>query len=411
MAAEPALHTGGFASIDVLLVDDDDYQRKALQRMLSSIGVLRIHEAASVDAALRIVDETHGPVQLVITDLDMPQVDGIEFLRLLAGQKPGAAVLIVSGKDESILRSVHLMASEYGLMVLGALPKPARLPALRDKLTAFLQRPKQPRQDGLPPLSAADVLAGLERGQFVPFFQPKVTLGARQICGAEALARWRHPQRGILPPAMFISLAEHHGLIDQLTWAMLGESAKQIQRWNDAGREFSVSVNFSQTSFADTRLASRVMDLVSGYGIQPERLIIEITETVVMTNVAQCLETLSRLRMKGFGLSIDDFGTGHSSLQQLSRVPYTELKIDQAFVTGAASQPHLRAVLESSIEIARKLKLQCVGEGIETLEDWNCLQQLGCDIGQGYFIARPMQGERLLGWIAEWERRGSVPAH
>jgi EAL domain-containing protein (putative c-di-GMP-specific phosphodiesterase class I)/ActR/RegA family two-component response regulator len=399
---------GGLAAIEVLILDDDDYQRNVLHKMLTAIGVLQVRHAASVAAALEIAAEAREQVQVVISDLDIPDVDGIEFLRLLADQKPGAAVLIVSGKHESILRSVQLMAKEYGLSVLGALSKPATLPALRDKLSSFLRRPKASAQGGWAALSADDVAKGLELGQFEPFFQPKVMLESGRVCGAEALARWKHPERGVLLPGMFIGLAEQHGLIDQLTWAMLGKSATQNRRWSDAGLDISVSVNFSQTSLADTRLASRVVELVSEHAMLPERLIVEITETVVMTNVAHCLETLSRLRMKGFGLSIDDFGTGHSSLQQLSRVPYTELKIDQAFVTGAVTQLHLRAVLESSIEIARKLKLTCVGEGIETLEDWNCLKQLGCDIGQGYFIARPMEGARLLDWVGNWDRRASA---
>lgn len=397
-----------FASIEVLIVDDDDYQRKVLKKMLAVIGIEKINQAASVAAALEIATELRENLHVVISDLDMPDVDGMEFLRLLSERKFTGSIIIVSAKNEGILRSVELMAKEYGLSLLGVLPKPATVPALRDKFAAYLQRPRASVRAGTSAISVEDVSKGLELDQFEPFFQPKVELNSRRVIGAEALARWRHPERGILPPGMFIGLAEQHGLIDQLTWAILEKSAAQIRHWSDAGLDVSVSVNFSQTSLADTRLSNRVVDVISRHSVPPEKLIIEVTETVVMTDVARCLETLSRLRMKGFGLSIDDFGTGHSSLQQLSRVPYTELKIDQAFVTGASTQPHLLAVLESNASMAKKLGLKVVGEGVETLDDWNCLRQVGCEIAQGYYIAKPMEGERFLNWVRNWEGRESV---
>ena len=397
-----------FASIAVLLVDDDDYQRQLLSKMLRVIGVAEIHQAASAAAALEIAATLSARLDVVISDLDMPDVDGMEFLRLLAEQKLDAAVLIVSGKHESILRSVEVMAKEYGLPMLGTVAKPATVTALGDKLSAFLQRPRAKTHGGMAMMSKEEVLQGLERGQFEPFFQPKVDLESGRIIGAEALARWRHPVRGILPPGTFIGVAEQHGLIDRLTWALLERCAVQVRRWCDAGLELKVSINFSQVSLADTQISNQVIETLSRHAVSPERFIIEVTETMAMTDVARTLESLSRLRMNGFGLSIDDFGTGHSSLQQLSRVPYTELKIDQAFVTGAATQPHLRAVLESSADIAKKLGLACVGEGVETRDDWNCLQQAGCQIGQGYYIAKPMDAERFSIWVPDWEARNKM---
>lgn len=392
----------GFAATSVLIVDDDNFQRELLCKMLSALGIVDIYQAATAAAALEIVVALPESIQIIISDLDMPDLDGMAFLRMLSEHQVNAHVLILSSKQDSILRSVKLMSEEYGLNVLGAMPKPATLSALRDVFAGYLQPRKVMTGEAVAAISAEEILLGLEQGQFEPFFQPKVELIGKRICGVEALARWRHPERGILGPGLFIDVAERHGIIDQLTWVMLEKSLAWIREWSAAGLGITLSVNISQASITDTRLFNRVIEAISRYGIPPETLILEITETVVMTDMAHSLETLARLRMKGFGLSIDDFGTGHSSLQQLSRVPYSELKIDQAFITGALSQPHLYAVAEYSVAIAKKLGLKSVGEGVETLDDWNMLQQLGCDIGQGYHIAKPMEGGRLLGWARDW---------
>lgn len=392
----------GFASISVLIVDDDNFQRKLLCKMLSAVGIVDIYQAATAAEALEIVVALPESIQVIISDLDMPDLDGMAFLRLLSEHQINAHVLILSSKQDSILRSVKLMSEEYGLNVLGAMPKPATLSALREVFAGYLRPRKAMTSGAVALVSAEEISEGLEHGQFEPFFQPKVELISKRVCGVEALARWRHPEKGILGPALFIDVAERNGIIDQLTWVMLEKSLAQLREWSTAGLNITLSVNFSQVSIADTRLFNRVIEAISRYGIPPEKLILEITETVVMTDMAHSLETLSRLRMKGFGLSIDDFGTGHSSLQQLSRVPYSELKIDQAFVTGAFDQPHLCAVAEYSVAMAKKLGLKSVGEGIETLGDWNTLQQLGCDIGQGYYIAKPMEGARLLDWARDW---------
>lgn len=394
--------TADFASISVLIVDDDDFQRKLLCKMLNAVDIVDIYQAATAAAALEIVVAIPESIQVIISDLDMPDLDGMAFLRLLSEHQINAHVLILSSKQDSILRSVKLMSEEYGLNVLGAMSKPATLSALREVFAGYLRPQKVMTSGALTVVSAEEISEGLEHGQFEPFFQPKVELISKRVCGVEALARWRHPERGILGPGLFIGVAERHGIIDQLTWVMLEKSLAHLREWSTAGLNITLSVNFSQVSLADTKLFNRVIEAISRYGLPPEKLILEITETVVMTNMAHSLETLSRLRMKGFGLSIDDFGTGHSSLHQLSRVPYSELKIDQAFVTGAADQPHLCAVAEYSVAIAKKLGLKSVGEGIETLSDWNTLQQLGCDIGQGYYIAKPMEGAQLLDWVRDW---------
>jgi len=160
-----------------------------------------------------------------------------------------------------------------------------------------------------------------------------------------------------------------------------------------------VSINLSAENLADLTFVERLASLTNTYGVPPESLVWEVTETMVMSNLSQCLANLVRLRLKGFGLAMDDYGIGYSSTQQLSSCPFTELKIDRVFVDGAAERPNRRAVLESSIEMGHRLGAITVAEGVEALADWRLLQELGCDMAQGYLVAKPMPGAELPGWI------------
>jgi EAL domain-containing protein (putative c-di-GMP-specific phosphodiesterase class I) len=185
---------------------------------------------------------------------------------------------------------------------------------------------------------------------------------------------------------------------------MLGKAAAFCSTWRLAGLEATVSVNLSLNSLTDIQLAERVTELVVSQNLEPRQMVLELTESAATTDVGKALENLARLRMKGFGLSIDDYGTGYSSMQQLTRIAFTELKIDQSFVTNAAKQESAKVILESSLDMAKKLNITAVAEGVETQADWNLLRQLGCSLAQGYFIARPMEARAYLKWVRGWKQ-------
>ena len=195
---------------------------------------------------------------------------------------------------------------------------------------------------------------------------------------------------------------EDGGLIDELTWAMLQTVARQRHEWAGRGVQLAISVNLSLKSLVDTEIADRITQIVRAEDVDPHAIILEVTESAAMTQVPQALENLARLRIRGFRLSIDDYGTGYSSMQQLTRVAFTELKIDQSFVMNALDDDACRVILDSSIEMARKLKIRSVAEGAETRGHWDLLQLLGCDTVQGYFIARPMAAAEVADWAAQW---------
>ncbi len=206
-------------------------------------------------------------------------------------------------------------------------------------------------------------------------------------------------------PGHFLELVERSNSMSAITMLMLDLSLHQCQQWHAAGLRINVSINLSAHSLADTKLADAIIERVSASGIPPHYLMLEITESALMTDLAITQGTLARLRLKGFGLSVDDYGTGFSCMLQLSRVPCSELKVDRAFVNGASENVHLRILLESALDIARRLRLKVVAEGVETQQDWALLRELGCDEAQGYFIAKPMPGEALLFWWCANQQR------
>jgi EAL domain-containing protein (putative c-di-GMP-specific phosphodiesterase class I)/CheY-like chemotaxis protein len=385
-----------------LVAEDHEFQRKALVRMLRGLGAEVVLEAEDGKAALDLFADLTQPVDIIFLDLDMPQMDGMEFIRHVGESGVPVSLVLSSALDAALVSSVETMARAYGINLLGAVEKPVTPQKLAALLARHTRAAPPKKRDAMAQMEAADIAAGMAAGQFEPFLQPKVLLSTAEVVGAEALVRWRHPERGLIPPGAFVPTIEASGMIDDLTWLMLDQSAALVARWCRSGREYSLSVNLSLRSLETPSLAERITERVRAQGVDPKFIILEVTETAAMTDVGRCLENLVRLRMKGFGLSIDDYGTGYSSMQQLARVPYTELKIDQSFVMGASSQPRLRVMLESSMQMAEKLGLQVVAEGVETRRDWNLLAELGCHKAQGYYIAKPMPAAEFLDWIDEW---------
>lgn len=392
------------AELSILAVEDHEFQRRVLLRILAGLGATKVSAAADGRAALKIIMAPDAPVDIIISDLDMPGMDGMEFMRHLGEAGTPVSIILASALDGSLLASVETMAKAYGIRILGVIEKPVT-PAKLDALIK-LHKPAQPNlnrpRTAGPSFTVEEIVEGLKNHEFEPYFQPKVELASGRVKGAEALARWRHPQKGGVAPGAFIEPLEDNGLIDALTWIMLRKSAAFCSEWRAAsGLEVTVSVNLSIKSLADVQLAEHVTELVRGENLEPRHMVLEVTESATTTDVGKVLENLSRLRMKGFGLSIDDYGTGYSSMQQLTRIAFTELKIDQSFVANAARHQSARVILESSLDMARKLNITSVAEGVETQQDWDLLRQLGCQLAQGYFIAKPMEAGTFLKWARD----------
>ncbi len=391
------------ADVSFMVIEDQEFQRVLMVHMLASLGAKDILEAADGHEALEAWKAHGRPINIIISDLDMPRMDGMEFIRHIAQDGAPVSMILASVHDRSLLASVGAMTEAYGITLLGTIEKPVT--AMKLEALIALYKPSLNLKAAEPSItfSDQDLSSALADRLFEPVFQPKVDVATGIVKGAEALARWHHPKLGILGPQAFIPALESSRRIDELTWIMLQKALKACRMWCDAGLDITVSVNLSLASITDVGLADRVTAMVKAHKLQPRQVTLEVTETIAMTDMVLTLENLARLRIKGFGLSIDDYGTGYSSMQQLSRIPFTELKIDQSFVMKAWENQSCRVILESSLDIAKKLGMSAVAEGVERRAEWDLLKSLGCSFAQGYFISRPMDAEQMIDWAAHWE--------
>lgn len=392
--------------LNLMVVDDDDFQRKMVVNMLHSLGATTVCDVSDGRQAIEMIREAKcGVADIVLCDLNMPEMDGLEFLRHLGEEGYNVAIIIVSAMGGKLLLSAGKMAKMHGIKLLGVVEKPILLGQLKELLAKYERTENKWLQSvATENVEIEEILYGIQAGQFEPYFQPKVNLKTGLVVGAEALARWIHPEKGVIGPSVFIPPLEQSGNIDDLTFLMLEKAAVACRLFHDKGYPISISVNLSQVSLDDSGLADMVTGIVRKAGIDSQYIVLEVTESAAVTDVAHALENLARLCMKGFLLSIDDYGTGYSSLQQLMRIPFSELKIDQSFVKDFADSDALRIVVESSIDMARRLEIKSIAEGVESQQDWDMLKSLGCDMVQGYFVAKPMD---LGSFIEFYEMRAA----
>lgn len=241
-----------------------------------------------------------------------------------------------------------------------------------------------------------DIVTAIRRNEFVPFFQPKFDLGTGSTSCVEMLARWDHPDFGILLPSEFLRAIESAGLIDYFTYNLLRQSLVSAANNAVTGREVGMAINFSPLTLQDPRASRRICSLVKEYEISFDQITIEVTESAIPDDISSMIKSLTALRSQGFKISIDDFGTGYSSLKQLSEIPFTELKIDKMFIAGICKNEKLTGILESIMYLAEKLALSTVAEGIETKSQFEFIRTLGCNAGQGFYLGVPVRDFEVL---------------
>ena len=392
-------------SLRVLILDDEPFMLKLLAHQLTILGFSEIITCENGFAALAVIDASGPAIGLVVCDLSMPEMDGVEFIRHLVARDFQGALILASGVDIRILQAAEQLVKAHGMTLLGVLQKPVSPQSLKLLLEQSL--PSLPRNHirSRAVFTAPEIRDAIDDKQFINYYQPKVGVPGGELLGVEALVRWKHPISGLIYPDQFIAEAESHGLIDVLTNLVLANALSDAAAWRCSGLALPVAVNISMDSMSDLDFPDRVAQLAADAGVTSGDMVLEITESRVARDARTALDVLTRLRLKGFSLSIDDFGTGHSSMAQLRDLPFNEMKIDRSFVHGAHGNSTTRAIYTSSLAMGKELNLDIVAEGVETFADWTFLTRTGCHVAQGFFIARPMPTEELPNWLMAWDDR------
>jgi len=391
------------AHLHFLVAEADTAQRRSLVELLGQLGASRVTDVPDGHLALQRLEGGFAPrVDIAIVDLALPGMDGLELMRHLGTQRIDVRLIVTGAQPAGLLFSVETLAQAYGIDLLGTIGKPvtaAKIKPLLDNYTPLArsaERPAGPRS------SFQEIGIGLQKRQFEPFFQPKIELATGQVKGLEAFARWRHPEHGVLGPSSFIDALEQNNRVDFLDWSMIEMSAERCRWFQDQGIPVPISINLAPETLAHPAFIRQITACIGRHRILPEYLTFEMPESSVLNSDPAFIERLVRLRMMGFGLAIDDYGTGRSNLQLLARIPFSELKIDRSFVDGASKRRPLGTVLRSCLGLAHSLDRMSVAVGVETRQDWDFLQNLGCTYAQGYHIANPMEAAAFPGWLEDW---------
>ncbi len=385
--------------LNVLVLDDEPLQRLITITALNKAMPGRVHEAGNGDEALVLLASCER-IDIAICDLRMPGMDGLAFLRHASQSGKLRSVILCSQADPILRQTTISMIKRLGLHFLGDLGKPFHL----ERLVALLARhqswrhgsPTPLARSGLPTLT--EVIHGLDNGEFEPYYQPKVALDDASLLGVESLARWNHPRLGILPPSHFLPLMEQHKLLDRLFWQLLEQGLALRKALANQDRHLDFSFNLHPAQLACQALSGAIASWLRRFQAPPASITFEITETSLISAPASSLENLVRLRLMGCGLAMDDFGAGHSSLERLCELPFSQIKLDSAFVRKMKYQPRSCAIISYTVALARSLGMSLIIEGVENLEQQERLRDLGCHAAQGFLFARPMPKDHFIAY-------------
>ena len=386
----------------VLLTFDDDQE---IVDTICAIGVRAGFRTASSTSSdrLRELVETMKP-DVVVLDLQMPGDDGVSALRYLADCRCTAKIFLVTGMDERTIASAEQYGLRRGLSVFGTLQKPFD----PDELLAKFER----AHASIRPLTPADLAQAIENGELVVHYQPIIRRFADNtwdVAAVEALLRWNHPVRGLLTPDSFLSMGEAHGLSRAMTDFVLQRGIEQLKGWETQRIRVGLRVNVSATLISDLAFPDRLERMLVEKAVDPEALALEITETGMLEQTPDAFDILTRLRIKNIGLAIDDFGIGYSSLTQLFRMPFNEMKIDRSLVGRIIESKEASIMVDALVSLAHKLNLTVCAEGVENRATLEELGRFGADFAQGYYISTPVPPVEIPPIIAHWDKQQRQP--
>lgn len=387
-----------------LVVDDSASMRQFLTAVLRQNGVDRVFEASDGASALRLMRDASPLVNIVFCDLEMPGMDGVDTLRRIALAHPDVSVVVFSGLDPRILSTVAQMSEIHGLEVLGVLGKPFS----EGEVGSLLDRWREARRHNVriqrAELTPDEIEAALREDRIDVHYQLMTRMSDGEPLSVEALVRLNDPHLGILSPAAFLPVAEAANLITPITHRVLEKSLEQASQWAAEGVGLHLSINLAPHLLRRLDLPDGIASVCTKHKFPPDRVTLEITESR-MDLSPEMLHNAARLRIKGFNLSVDDFGTGDSGIARLRTLPFTELKIDRLFTGEALQREDLRTMLRTSVELGHRLHMMVVAEGVENWDQWRLLKGFDCDMAQGFLTAPALPAEQIPECVASWKAR------
>ena len=395
---------GSRAVSSVLVVDDDPVLRELFDAVLKDAGVATVLRASDGNVAHAILAGRQD-VDFITLDLNMPGCDGIGFLRLASQLGYAGRLILVSSETPAIRESAEKLARMLGLNCVAVLPKPVDFA----RLSALLQTGAGDTRQAPVNIDLSMVRDGLEGGRLFPVYQPRMDIQCNRLAGAEALARIRDADGNILNTEKAVALAEEHGLISGLTWEMARLICADYGELRGAAdHELHISFNISGAVLTEAGFSNRLAELVRSHDLEPRSFILEITETLLPSDKSLALEELTRARMMGFGIAVDDFGTGHSNIERVRQYPFSELKIDKSFLLNAEKDRFSRAAVEAGAALGRELGLLVVAEGVETIEGLELARSYGVNEGQGYLFSKPLTAKDFISQASLFARSASA---
>ena len=386
-------------SKDPLLIALDDEEE--ISSLIAAIGERAGFTALSLtsQAAFREqLDERHPDV--IVLDLQMPGGDGVRMLRLLADANVRAGVFLVTGMDERTIASAEQYGLGKGLKMLGTLQKPFD----PDQLLQHFER----AHAALRPLTAHDLEQAIEKSELLVHYQPTIRRFADNtwdIAAVEALLRWNHPIRGLLTPDAFLSMGERHGLSRAMTDFVIQRGVQQLKGWQAMRLNIGLRINIAATLISDIDFPDRLEATLAEHSVEPEALTLEVTETAMLDQRPDTFDILTRLRIKNINLAIDDFGIGYSSLTQLFRMPFNEMKIDKSLVLRVLESKEASIMVDALVSLAHKLNLSVCAEGVENEATLAFLGTVACDCAQGYYVSPPVTAAEMPKVITRWDQK------
>jgi len=361
----------------VLIIDDDPTQVAIMQAYFASLKVPDIKGTTNPSEALNYINNKQNEIDLIVSDLQMPEMDGLEFLRHLNGLKYVGKLAIISGVKSDLLDHASRLAKMHRLNIIGQVSKPVTKSSLDN---VFLKEAKENSfavKSEQYFITQNDFSRAMDNNEIEPYFQPKIDVQTGRVIGAEALVRWNKPDVGFVSPEVLINFAEKNGRIEELTFYLFNKALKSSVEFLAIDPKQIFATNLSPDMARNLSLPDQLLSRIKSFGLKTESFSFEVTENNVLNLDTTTLEVLSRLRILNFDVAIDDFGTGSSNIQTLRDFPYSELKIDRAFVSNATNDVFSRETVRAAVSLSHDRGMKIVAEGVEDVETFAFIKQQG----------------------------------